>query len=74
MDAAQAVRSAHEWFERNSGWAPPDEDTLGDWVVEGLSRCPDDCIVAFDGWCEHGLASWWLLLRDLGEDVPNPPS
>lgn len=73
MDGAQAVRGAHAWFERHSGWAPPDGDTLADWVAEGLSRCPDDCIAPFDGWCGHGLASWWLILRDLGEAVPAPP-
>ena len=21
----EAIANAHEWFERNSGWAPPDE-------------------------------------------------
>ncbi|HYI62307.1 MAG TPA: hypothetical protein VEW93_10950 [Acidimicrobiales bacterium] len=61
------MRAAHEWFERTSGWAPPDPDTMADWAAEGLSRCPDDCVAAVDGWCEHGLASWALILRDLEE-------
>ena len=64
-DAEQAVRNAHEWFEHNSGWAPPNRDDLDDWVADGLSRCPDECLVAFDSWCEHGLASWWLILAAL---------
>lgn len=71
---AAALQATRDWFERHSGWAPPDPDTLADWVAEGLARCPDDCIVAYDGTCEHGLASWWLVLRDLGEDVPEPPT
>lgn len=67
LTADEAVRNAHEWFENNSGWAPPDPDTLSDWVADGVCRCPDECLVTPDGWCEHGLASWWLILRDLGE-------
>lgn len=63
-----AVRRVHEWFERNSGWAPPDPESLADWVAEGLARAPDDCIAPHDGWCEHGLASWWLVLQDLEAD------
>lgn len=67
VDAQRAVRNAHEWFEVNSGWAPPDEDTLAEWVADGVCRCPDECIVAPDGWCEHGLASWALILAALAE-------
>lgn len=67
------LRPTYAWFERHSGWAPPDEDTLADWVAEGLARCPDDCVAAYDGCCDHGLASWWLVLRDLGEDPSGPP-
>jgi hypothetical protein len=63
--AAAAVRRAHVWFETNSGWAPPDPDDLAEWVAEGLAKSPDDCVVRFDGWCQHGLASWWLILREL---------
>lgn len=68
QEQVAAIRAAHAWFERHSGWAPPDEESLADWVAEGLSRCPDDCVAAFDGWCAHGLASWWLILRDLDGD------
>jgi hypothetical protein len=31
--ADSAVHNAHEWFEVNSGWAPPDSDTLAEWLV-----------------------------------------
>lgn len=67
--AAEAVRNAHRWFEHHSGWAPPDEDTLDEWVADGVCRCPDECLVAPTGWCEHGLASWWLILEAL-DDAP----
>ena len=63
--ALEAVRNAHEWFEMNSGWAPPDADTLAEWVADGVCRCPDDCLVEPVGWCEHGLASWYLVMVDL---------
>jgi hypothetical protein len=66
LTSAEAVRNAHAWFEVNSGWAPPDDDVIAEWVADGVCRCPDDCIVAPDGWCEHGLASWWLVMRALG--------
>ena len=61
--ATWAVRNAHEWFEVNSGWAPPEEDELAEWLADGVCRCPDDCLVAPTGWCEHGLGSWWLVLQ-----------
>jgi len=60
-----AVARAHEWFEVNSGWAPPEEDELAEWLADGVCKCPDDCLVAPEGWCEHGLASWWLVVRSL---------
>jgi aminoglycoside phosphotransferase (APT) family kinase protein len=66
-DADEAVRNAHHWFERNSGWAPPDEDTLEEWLADGVCRCPDECLVSPRSWCEHGLASWWLVLRSIDE-------
>ena len=66
--ATEAVRNVHEWFEHNSGWAPPDEETLAEWLADGVCRCPDECLVAPHDWCEHGLASWWLVLRAL--DAP----
>lgn len=64
-DAGEAVRNAHAWFEHNSGWAPPDEDTLAEWVDDGVCRCPDECLVEPRAWCEHGLASWLLILQAL---------
>lgn len=67
--ADEAVRLAHAWFEHNSGWAPPDEDTLDEWVDDGVCRCPDECLVAPRAWCEHGLASWWLILRAIDEQA-----
>jgi hypothetical protein len=65
--ALDAIRNAHAWFEVNSGWAPPDPDTLAEWAADGVARCPDDCIVAPDAWCAHGLASWWLIMHTLDE-------
>ena len=62
---AWAIRNAHEWFEVNSGWAPPDEDELAEWLADGVCKSPDDCRVSPEGWCRHGLASWWLILREL---------
>src|SRR3546814_11139620 len=35
-DAAAAVAAAHEWFEHNSGWAPPDEETLAELAADGV--------------------------------------
>jgi hypothetical protein len=63
--AAEAVRNAHEWFEVNSGWAPPDDGTLEEWLADGVCRAPDECMVTPGGWCDHGLASWWLILEAL---------
>lgn len=65
--AAWAIRSTHEWFEVNSGWAPPDDDELAEWLADGVCRSPDDCLVSPEGWCPHGLASWWLVLRALDD-------
>ena len=58
-----AVQRTRDWFEVNSGWAPPDPETLADWLAEGGSRCPDDCWADAAGECEHGLATWATLLR-----------
>ncbi len=71
--AADAVGNAHEWFEVNSGWAPPDEETLAEWLADGVCRCPDECLVAPDGWCEHGLASWHLILAALADTEARIP-
>lgn len=61
----EAVAKAHEFFESNSGWAPPDIDTLAEWLLDGVCRAPDDCLVAPEGWCAHGIASWKLILDAL---------
>lgn len=67
VNAAAAVENAHRFFEQNSGWAPPDDETLAEWVADGVCRCPDECLVEPQAWCEHGLASWWLVLDSLGD-------
>ena len=67
--AHEAVLAAHEWFEHNSGWAPPDDQTLAEWLADGVCRCPDECLVGPREWCEHGLASWWLILRAIDEQA-----
>lgn len=67
VDPTAAVRNAHLWFETNSGWAPPDADSLDEWAAEGVCRAPDECLVVPDGWCEHGLASWALILAGLDQ-------
>ena len=63
--AAVALRATHEWFEANSGWAPPDVGTLDDWAADGVGRAPDECLTATLGVCPHGLASWHAVLRAL---------
>jgi Family of unknown function (DUF5522) len=73
---AEAIRRTHEWFERHSGWSPPDEATLDEWMSDGVCRCPDECIVEPPQACRHGLASWWLVLRSLDRPegaAPLPP-
>ena len=68
-----AVTSTHEWFERHSGWAPPDGDSLAEWLQEGTCRAPDECEVRPAGICLHGLVSWWLILVALDRpDRPEP--
>ena len=57
----------HEWFHHNSGWAPPDEDTLADWLADGVCRAPDDCLVTPEGECPHGLVSWLVVLRTVDD-------
>lgn len=70
--AAALVRT-HEWFEVNSGWAPPDEETLVDWGLEGMGRAPDECLVTEHGVCAHGLASWRIVLDDLAHHDRHHP-
>ncbi len=62
-----AIRRTHAWFEAHSGWAEPTRDALEEWFGDDVCQCPDECWVAIDGVCEHGLASWWLVLRAMGE-------
>jgi hypothetical protein len=64
----EALATTHEWFDRHSGWAPPDEGTMAEWLADGVCRCPDECLVAPDGCCEHGLASWAIILAALAEE------
>ena len=65
--AAAAVDRTHEWFHHNSGWAPPDDDTLADWLADGVCRAPDECLVKPRSWCDHGLASWLLVLETVDD-------
>jgi hypothetical protein len=62
-----AVAATHAWFDRNSGWAPPDPDTLAEWLADGVCRCPDECLVEPDDTCPHGLATWKTVLADLAD-------
>jgi hypothetical protein len=71
MTERDAIRNAHAWFEVNSGWAPPDDDTLAEWAADGVCRCPDDCLVR-GSWCEHGLASWSVIMASLDDPTPGP--
>ena len=78
--AGEALARTFGWFHEHSGWAPPDPETLADWLADGVCRAPDECLVEPEGWCDHGLASWELLRRDLeafdrggvGQSVDHP--
>ncbi len=65
---AESVRNAHASFERHSGWSAPDADTVGEWLSDGVCRCPDECLVSPAQCCDHGLASWWLILMALDHE------
>jgi hypothetical protein len=69
---AEAIRRTHAWFERTSGWSPPDSGSLAEWMADGVCRCPDECLVAPAASCSHGLASWWLVLRTLDRSAGRP--
>jgi hypothetical protein len=76
LTASEAIRRTHAWFERNSGWSPPDSSTLDEWMADGVCRAPDDCLVTPAEFCPHGLASWWLVLSTLDRPdgaAPLPP-
>lgn len=62
---AAALARTHEWFEVNSGWAPPDPETMQDWAAEGACRAPDDCWTPLAGVCRHGLVAWQVVLDEL---------
>ncbi len=67
MTLGDSLDATFAWFEVNSGWAPPDPETLREWLADDGCRAPDDCWVAYDGFCEHGLASWHLVLAEVDE-------
>jgi hypothetical protein len=64
---ARVLALTHEWFAVNSGWAPPDPDTLAEWLTDGVCRSPDGCLVAPGSWCPHDLAAWDLVLRHVDD-------
>jgi hypothetical protein len=41
---------------------------MAEWLADGVCRCPDECLVAPEGCCEHGLASWSIVLAALVEE------
>lgn len=67
VELRQALQRTYDWFEVNSGWAPPETDELAEWLADDVCRAPDDCLVAPDGVCPHGLASWKLVLQALDD-------
>jgi len=69
---SEAIRRTHVWFDRHSGWSPPDPASLAEWMADGVCRCPDECLVAPAEPCPHGLASWWLVLRTLDRPIGQP--
>jgi Family of unknown function (DUF5522) len=76
LHTPEMIRRTHAWFASNSGWSPPDDTTMAEWMSDGVCRCPDDCLVAPVESCSHGLASWWLVLRTLDRpdaEHPLPP-
>lgn len=66
---SELLAATRDWFEVNSGWAPPDPETLADWLAEGICRAPDDCWVGPDGSCTHGLTSWAVVLDDAATEA-----
>lgn len=42
---------------------PPDMDTIGFWIWDGVAEATDGCVCELDGVCPHGHRSW---LRELG--------
>lgn len=73
LTPTEAVDNTIAWFDQNSGWAPPDPESLEEWLADGVCRCPDECLVGPGEACEHGLASWWLVLRCLDRSDRSDP-
>ena len=75
MDAARSsdspeCRRQQEWFlhvarGENLRHAPDLPLPLTKMMAHHICRAPDECMTSPTGWCEHGLASWWLILDDL---------
>lgn len=40
----------------------PDEESLEEWVFDGVCESPDGCRIEPDGTCEHGWPSWLIAL------------
>lgn len=70
---AEARRATHDFFENRSGWGEPTREVIEEWFADGVCQCPDECWVAPVGVCEHGLASWWLVLSAMGEQADLEP-
>jgi hypothetical protein len=71
VDAETAVRNAHRWFEQTADGRHQTMTRWPEWIADGVCRCPDECLVAPEGWCEHGLASWTLIVSALAREDAN---
>ena len=40
----------------------PDDETLGEWIYDGVAEALDGCQVEPDGTCPHGHVSWLIAL------------
>ena len=40
----------------------PDEDTIAEWIYDGVAQSTDGCTVEPDGKCPHGHRSWLLVM------------
>ena len=40
----------------------PDEETLEEWLMDGVAEADDGCPVELDGHCPHGRPSWFIHL------------
>ena len=48
--------------EPRSTVTPPDDDTLIEWMLDGVAEATDGCEVEPDGRCSHGHPSWFIRL------------